>query len=86
MSGDNDRQIILTEKQLRLVIKESVHDALISLGIQDAEPIEMQKDFQLLRELRISTQAAKRKGLVTIVSAIYTGIVVLVVIGIKTYF
>jgi len=83
--SENDRQIVLTESQLRLIIKETVHDTFTSLGIQDAEPIEMQKDFQLLRELRISTQAAKRKGLLTLVGAVITGMFVLVVIGVKTY-
>ncbi len=83
--SENDRQIILTESQLRLIIKETVHDTFISLGIQDAQPIEMQKDFQLLREWRTSTEGIKRKGLIAFAALIFSGLSALIIIGLKEY-
>jgi hypothetical protein len=82
---EKDGAIHLTEAELRKIIKETVHDTMITMGMQDADPIEMQKDFQLLREWRKSTDEIKRKGILGLLTLICAGVISLIVIGIKSY-
>lgn len=68
-----EQVVQLTEAQLRSIIRESVQETLVSIGIDAADPIEMQKDFQHLREWRMTTDSVKRKGIMTIVGILVAG-------------
>jgi len=68
-----EQVVQLTEAQLRSIIKESVQEALVTIGIQADDPIEMQKDFQHLREWRMTTDSVKRKSVGTIVGILVAG-------------
>lgn len=82
--SDNQR-IEMSEKELRDLISSTVKDTLLSLGIDNEDPIEMQKDFQHLREWRESTDAAKRKGVLAVVTVIVTSVIGAVIMAFKSY-
>lgn len=81
-----DQHIVMTTEELRKVMRETVHETLITLGMESSDPIEMQKDFQHLRDWRKSTEAVKRKGLMTLSAIAFAGIIGAVVMAIKSYF
>lgn len=59
--GDN-KNIKMTEAELKLVISSTVKDTLIQMGIDSQNPIEMQKDFGHLRRHRESVEAVKKNA------------------------
>ncbi len=73
----------LTEQEVKIIIKATVKDTLTQLGVDNENPIEMQKDFQHLRDWRETTEAVKRKSLLTVISLLATGAVTAVVMAIK---
>lgn len=76
-----DRQITLTESQLRDIVTEGVDEALTRLGVDAKNPMEMQKDFQHLRDWRQATQAIEKRGLLGIVGILISGLAALIWIG-----
>ncbi|QBQ71193.1 hypothetical protein S0112_091 [Shewanella phage S0112] len=86
MAGDKEQVITLTEAQLKALMTEAVKDAFTSLGIEHNSPIEMQKDFIHLREWRTSTEAIKRKGLLTLVGVAVLFIAGAIAAAAKEYF
>lgn len=69
----------------RSTIKEAVRETLIELGIDHSDPLEMQKDFQHLREWRTTTEGMKSKGLIAVFGFLVTGILAAAWLGIKSY-
>ena len=45
---------------LKEVIRDTVKETLTQLGIDEEHPLEMQRDFQYLRDLRTSKTEAKK--------------------------
>jgi predicted HTH transcriptional regulator len=76
----------LTPKEISDLVTEAVRQTLIQLGIDQDNPIEMQKDFQHLRDWRKAGEEIKRKGMVTLVGIFLAGIVSLVLIGVRDWF
>lgn len=80
----NDRKIQeLTESELKNIIKEGVNQSFMKLGVDSKDPLEMQKDFQHLREWREATHEIQKKGVLTIVAIIIAGGVATLWMGIK---
>lgn len=75
--------IQMSEDTLRRVIQESVYETLSLIGIEVKDPTEMQKDFNHLREWRETVESLKRKGLGAIVVTFISGVIGLIIIGIK---
>jgi hypothetical protein len=82
----SNRPIVLTEMELRRLVAEGVDDALTKLGVDAENPIEMQRDFQHLREWREAVNSVKQKGILTVIGLILTGGSVALVIGLKSMF
>lgn len=78
-----DRNITLTESQLRELVSEGVEEALTRMGMDAKNPLEMQKDFQHLREFRQATHAIQKRGLLVIVSILVSGICAAAWLGFK---
>jgi len=75
MTQDEIREIA------RTAAREAVHEMMIGLGADVSNPaakIEMQKDFQSLREWRQSMQAVRRHGLITAWGVIVVGVLGLI--------
>lgn len=83
MINDN-RAIQLTHKQLKEIISESVEEVFTRLGIDSSDPLSMQRDFQHLRDWRLSVEAIKKKGFITLISFIAASVCAMIWIGIKT--
>ena len=65
----------------RTVAREVVHEMMLTMGVDASKPaglIEMQKDFQSLREWRNSMDAIRRHGLLTAIGVVVVGILGLI--------
>lgn len=63
--------------------QEAVKQTLTSIGVEHGSPIEMQKDFQHLRDWRESVETVKRKSLIAIATILITGLLGAAWAGIK---
>ena len=77
------KEILMTDDDLEDLIKATVHNTLIQIGVDHEHPLEMQKDFQHLRDWRVSTDSVKRKSLLTFTGLLISGIVAAVVMAIR---
>lgn len=59
----------------KAVIEATVSQTLLQLGVQTDKPIEMQKDFQHLRDMREATEAVKRKGILLLAGCLFSGVI-----------
>lgn len=79
-------EVLIQAPPRKETIKETVHETLTELGIDHSEPMEMQKDFQHLREARITMDQVRSRGILTLLGFLITGIVAAIWLGIKTFF
>ena len=70
---ENSRELIIT----------TVHHTLTQLGVDSGDPLEMQRDFQHLREWRRAGEDIRSKAGLALITLIVGGIVSLLVIGFK---
>lgn len=77
-----NEKITMSRDELREIIQSTVTDTLVKIGVDPANPIEMQRDFQHLREWRESTEAVKRKSILTVIGVIASGIIAAIVMAI----
>jgi len=78
--------IVLSESDIRKLVRHTVSDTLTSLGIEHNEPHEMQKDFIHLRDMRKTTESMKQKTQMTLLGIFVTSSVAAFWLGIKEYF
>lgn len=64
----------LTPDEARALIKEAVRESMLMLGMRVDDPIEAQKDFQHLREWRLTTERVKNKSLLALVGVLVSGL------------
>ncbi|MBV1952728.1 MAG: hypothetical protein KUG64_11110 [Cycloclasticus sp.] len=86
MSPQENEKVHLTEKDIRGIIRHTVKDTLTQIGIDKENPLEMQKDFQHLREGRVASEMYKDKAKGTLVGVFVTGLLTAVVLGAKEFF
>lgn len=81
------RQILMTEDQLQDLVKnvarETVRETLTSLGADVEKPLEMQRDFQHLREWRTTTESVKSKTVLALLTLLVSGTVAAFWVGFK---
>ena len=73
----------LRRDEVEDIVKRTVKATLQTMGVDTSDPMEMQRDFQSLREWRITFAAVKSKGLLVTVGLFATGLVTAIVLGIK---
>lgn len=61
------------DPEIHDIIRSTVHETLLSLGLDTSDPIKLQKDFQHLRDWRVTSESIKMKGMLTIVMIVVTG-------------
>lgn len=76
----------LTPDEARALIREAVRETFLMLGVKVDDPIEVQKDFQHLREWRSTTDSIKSKGMLTLVGIVASGLAAAVWLGLKELF
>lgn len=68
----------MTEDDIRQIAHEAarkaVQETLTTLGVDANNPLETQKDFQMLRDWRRSAETVKRQSLITAVGILTAGI------------
>lgn len=68
----------MTEEEIQRIAKEAakqaVRETLITLAVDVDDPLETQKDFQMLRDWRRSAETVKKQSLVTAVGILTAGI------------
>lgn len=67
-----------------LIIK-TVQHTLTQLGVDSEDPLEMQKDFQHLREWRRAGEEIKSKAGLALITTLMGGIISLIVLGFKQW-
>ena len=73
----------LTSEEARALIREAVRETFLMLGVKVDDPIEVQKDFQHLREWRSTTESVKAKGMLAIVGVVVSGLAAALWMGLK---
>lgn len=77
----------MDEKQIREIVKdtvkETVKETLIALGIDACDPMDMQRDFQFLREVRQMTEKVKGKTVLAVAGVLVAALLGVIWIGIK---
>lgn len=77
-------QVSMSREELREVVREAVHETLITMGVDPKNPVEMQRDFQHLREWRNTTGALKRHGLLVLLGIFVAGTVAAIWLGFQS--
>lgn len=77
------RVATLSHEEVEQAVEQGVVNALIRLGLDASKPIDLQRDFQFLRDLRKSTESVKGKALVTIVGILIAGGLAALWLGLK---
>lgn len=79
-------QVTMSREELKEVVREAVHETLVTMGVDPKNPVEMQRDFQHLREWRQTTSTLKRHGLTTLIGIFLAGTIAAVWLGIQAQF
>ena len=76
----------MTHDDLKKLIAEAVRETLLQMGADPSNPIEMQRDFQHLRQWRTASEDLRAKGMFALLSIFITGSVALLLVGLRDYF
>jgi len=79
-----EHQKYLTREDVNVVVRQTVRETLTSMGIDAADPLEMQRDFQTLRDWRRASNAVRSKGLLTLISILTAGLIGALWIGVRS--
>jgi len=81
----NNGQVVLqlTDDQLKRIVQDSVRETLVRLGVDAENPLEMQRDFQHLRDWRMTVTSVRSKSLLTMTGIIVAGLVGLFWLGFR---
>lgn len=77
------RDSVLDEKEVRLIVEETVKTTLANLGITIDDPREVQKDLIHLREWRLTLQKVRNQSMVSALGIIVTGVLGALFLGIR---
>jgi len=77
--------VTMTTQELRKLIADTVNATLMQLGIEHDDPLEMQRDFQHLRDWRKSTERIKNRTVVTAVGVVVAAIMAALWVGFKEF-
>lgn len=76
-------QDALTRVIAKEAAKEAVDELMTRLGVDNASPLDMQRDMQWLRDTRVGSEKIKEKGVLTLIGAAVLGGVAILWLGIK---
>jgi len=74
----------LTREEIDLIIHKTVRETLTTMGIEAANPIEMQRDFQMLRDWRKASTSVRAKVLMTAIGILTAGALGALAVGVKS--
>ena len=79
-------KVAMSHAELNSVVAEAVKQTLIQLGVDTSDPLAMQRDFQHIRQWRESGEDLKRKGTLALLGIFFSGLVSLIILGIRGWF
>jgi len=83
----NQKHALLSEEELRALISESVqngvHEGLLRVGLDTTDPIQLQRDFQFIRDLRQTSDSIRSKAILTTIGVTVTGAAAVIWLGIR---
>jgi SpoVK/Ycf46/Vps4 family AAA+-type ATPase len=79
-------KVAMSRAELNSVVAEAVKQTLIQLGVDTSDPLAMQRDFQHLRQWREAGEDLKRKGTLALLGIFLSGLVTLLLLGLKEWF
>ena len=79
-------KVAMSHSELNSVVAEAVKQTWMQLGVDTSDPFAMQMDFQHLRQWRESGEDLKRKGTVALLGIFFSGLVSLILLGLKEWF
>lgn len=79
----SSEQDALTRAIAKEAAKEAVDELMTRLGVDNASPLDMQRDMQWLRDTRVGSEKIKEKGVLTLIGAAVLGGVAILWLGIK---
>ena len=85
MEDRTPKVVTMTNLEVRTLIVDTVNTTLMQLGIEHNDPLEMQRDFQHLRDWRMSMERIKNRTVVTAVGVVVAAIMAALWIGLKAF-
>lgn len=79
-------QDALTRAIAKEAAKQAVDELMTRLGIDNANPLDMQRDMQWLRDTRVGSEKIKEKGVLTLIGAAVLGGAAILWVGVKQTF
>lgn len=76
-------RIEMTKEELKALMSEAVREAFTKMGIDADDPLEMQRDFQHLREWRVAVADVRSKGTLTLFGIFISGAIGALWLGFK---
>lgn len=76
-------QIVLSKDEVEELLHETITKTLLAVGLDAKKPIELQRDFSYLRNLRESSKSVKTMGLTALIVMFVTGTGTALVLGLK---
>lgn len=71
-SSPKERTGIMEEQEIKKIVKETVKETLISLGVDACNPMEVQQDLHFLHDCRLGSEKLKSKVGLAIVGVLVT--------------
>ena len=75
---------VLDREELRSLMHDAVVEGMSSLGIDARHPMDVQKDMQFVRELRLMSEKVKQKTYLTMVAVVVAALAGATWLGIKS--
>ncbi len=76
----------MTEDEIRELVESTVLRTFERLGLDAEDPIQVQRDFQFMRDWRLSSESVKAKALVAAVGILVAGAMGALFMGIVSMF
>ncbi len=83
MAQDAPKSMTMSESEVQVLIQKTVNTTLTKLGIDYEDPLEMQRDFQHLREFRLSMERIKNKTMMSVIGTVIVGLMAAFWIGFR---
>ena len=75
---------VLDREELRRLMSDAVLEGMATLGIDARNPMDVQKDHQFIRELRLISEKVKQKTYLTMVALLVGAVFGAIWLGIKS--
>lgn len=76
----------LTKEDIQDIVRLTVKNTLIQIGVDNENPLEMQKDHIYLREVRQASEMFKQKTKLSLIGVFIASLFTVLVMGLKDFF